>query len=183
MSVNWKDYQTSIMNCGFYDDKQLALIWDFYVSHGPSSDSQLRRKAIDYDWKKGFNMECFFKNTKIEKSDFVLEENGSLKKVGKLYSRDSVLSEGLIKGSFIRHQRQTKNGIFSKEKPEPYVDCFLRHIRNALCHSLTYFIPTIRMALFEDTDKNGSTITARLVFPAPFLIDVIKKVDVHHKFY
>lgn len=174
--------------------EEIALVWDFYVSHAPirkdekekRNDGGLRYLG-EYGWK-GSGL------TALER-EISRESNLGRIVVIKADELTQTLAEMNLepeKEICCKHPRAVVQQLFSvkvRENGECCIDeketrmvCFFRHIRNALAHNRIYYPSEGGMILLEDMNDNKK-ITARILIPTIALMNWIKIIDKNQKFY
>lgn len=183
----------SLMDSSLSSD-EIALIWDFYVSHAP-----VRKDADDkgnggglrylgeYGWKgnkeltaleRKMIMEATLGRIVIIKADELTETLASMN-LGREEEICWNHPRAVVQQSFSVNVKE--NGECKINEKEKRMACFFLHIRNALAHNRIYYSPDGRMILLEDIDNKK--ITARILIPTIALINWIRVIDKDRIFY
>ena len=181
----------SLLDSPFSAD-EIALVWDFYVSHAPIRKNQDEkgeefglRCLVDYGWKGVAGLSSLerhlirsanLKNTVVIKASGIKETLAAMNLSDKIcckHPRAVILQEHTIK--------LEETGKVNITANETRMVCLFRHIRNSLAHNRIYFFENGSMILLEDI--SNSIITARILIPTHCLIDWIRAVDKDCKFY
>ena len=172
-----------------YDTKERLAIWDFYVTHNLAGDCGLQISLENYGWDLGSSKRQKILN-QIE-SDLMRIANISKMCCIRAKSIKDTLNESAMSGFHIcvDHPRivlMQKYSVTVDENEnlkfagggESRIHCLFRHIRNSFAHSNTYFFENENVLL---EDKDGSTITARILINKQTLIDWISYIDKEKK--
>lgn len=173
-------YKKSINDSDF-DDEQIKVIWEFYVTKALTDSASQRRKIQeDYGYKniplKDMKILANFKeeNYKMLLAD---KMEGTLKKLNLLFERElkdlDIPRAVFIAPYYIEDENKPK-----AKKGEGEI--LLEHIRNSFAHGNTYFFENGMMLL---EDKNGNKITARILVKQKVLLDWINLIDKEQKYY
>lgn len=188
MRVEIQKFQKSINESDF-SLAQIAMIWDFYVTHSVAASASQKRTVKDYElssfpWNEMSQKGGFSKdqikilpansiNKTLKNYDLEVQEGKGEKKQNKAIEIDEVRIVCL-----------TQYSICDEDKPSPRcgeAESVLTHIRNSFAHGLTFFFDNGNV-LFEDKDNRG-TITARIIMHQQTLLDWISLIDHKQKFY
>lgn len=183
LKIDKKQYKKSIYNAD-YSEQELNMIWDFYVTHSLSGDSNLSRTVSEYGWPRN--------NTKRLEQALLDEANMGQFWLIKSKNIDQALEVAGLKDDeiCIQHPRSVlkqhcdidvdlyEEVKFSKE--EPRIKTIFKHIRNSLAHGCTYFFDNQNLLL---EDKRGNNITAEILISQRTLLDWIFVVDKDERFY
>lgn len=176
----------SLMDSSLSPD-EIALIWDFYVSHAPvrkdandKGNGGGQRCLGEYGWKGNKEL------TALERK-LIAEANLGrivIVKANELTETLAAMNLGDEEEICWKHPRAVVKQLFSvkvKENGECQINeqesrmaCFFRHIRNALAHNRIYYSPDGEMILLEDMDNK--TISARILIPITVLIKWIRVI-------
>lgn len=174
------EYKKSI-NKSKFDDEQIKVIWEFYVTKAlTDSASQRRRIQEDYGHSNiplkemkllaNFNDE----NYKMLLADKI---EGTLKRFN-LFFNDGLKDIDTPKAVFISPYYIEDENKPKAKKGEGEI--LLEHIRNSFAHGNTYFFENGMMLL---EDKNGNKITARILLKQKVLLDWINLIDKNQRYY
>lgn len=178
--IKYEEFKGSLKDSAF-DDADVSLIWDFYVTHAFTGGSGQERSLIDYGWEE----------KDLEALEKKLMENATIEKLCciRSHSINDTLGTCDLSNSeiCITHPRavlQQKFNIAVDENEnmkyaggtgaENRIKCLFRHIRNAFAHSNTYFFENGNVLL---EDRDNRKITARIVLPQQALLDWIGIID------
>ena len=177
--VKYEDYKGSL-KASSYDDADISLIWDFYVTYAFAAESAQSISLKDYGWE---NPEKDLEKSLMEKAqidklcciranriyDTLAACDMSNKEICITHSR------GVVQQKYsITVDENEKMSFAGGSGAETRITCLFRHIRNALAHGGTYFFESGNMLL---EDKDNSKITARKIIPQQALLDWIRIVD------
>lgn len=193
MKVEIQNYKKSI-NESEFSLAEIAMIWDFYVTHAIAKSANQRRPLKDYGiqnlpWDKMLEVANIQNdNCKILLADSINKtltkldlETVEKKKDGE--NKDKKENKA-IEIDIPKIVCITPYTISDEEKPKPKfgeAESVLTHIRNSFAHGLTYFFDNGNI-LFEDKNQRG-IITSRIILKQQTLLDWIKLIDVKEKFY
>ena len=173
-------YKKSINNSEF-DDEQIKVIWEFYVTKALTDSASQRRKIQeDYGYKNIPLKEMkLLANFKDENYRMLLADkiDGTLRSLN-LLSNDVLKDIDTPRAVFI-----SPYCIEDENKPKPKKgegEILLEHIRNSFAHGNTYFFENGMMLL---EDKNGNKITARMLVKQKVLLDWINLIDKEQRYY
>ena len=182
MIYSISENRSSITNSGLTPE-EIDLIWDFYVTKSPAEQSGQSISFISYGWEDTTSKENGFRALEEALAheagldSFVFVRAKTIKDT--LNANDLGNDRISIERSRAVLMQNYSISIDEKEKmtlksSESRVKCLFRHIRNAFAHGNTYFLGQ-RMIVLED--KEGKTITARILIPLQCLLDWITVVD------
>lgn len=184
--VRWQEFKKSLSDSSF-SYAQIAMIWDFYVTHSFSGSSGQERKLTEYGWGSGE------KDLKTVEKELML--SAGIAKLCCIRSKgiDKTLSANDFVNSEIcvEHPRiiLRQNYTLTVDENETIkfagggenrIVSLFRHIRNAFAHSNTYFFDNGNMLL---EDKEGSKVTAKILIKQQTLLDWIAIIDKNQRYY
>lgn len=173
-----------------YSFAQIDMIWDFYIAHSLGGESGLKRELTDYGWEKSERGERGYAT--LEK---LLAESAGLEKfcfIRAKSCKDTLQAMDLSNDRIcVDHPRAVLLQKFSttvdeNEKiqfaggGESRINCLFRHIRNAFAHGNTYFFDNKNVLL---EDKDGQTVSARVLITMQTLLDWISLIDREQHYY
>lgn len=182
----------SLMDCSLSID-EIALIWDFYVSHAPirkdvneKGNGGGLRYLGEYGWKgnsltileRKIIAEANLGRIVVIKADHLTETLAAMN----LGHEEEICwkhPRAVVKQLF--SVKVMENGECQISEKESRMACFFRHIRNALAHNRIFYSPNGGMILLEDMDNK--TISARILIPITVLIKWISVIDKDRIFY
>lgn len=179
-------YKKSINEAGF-SERQILILWDFYVTKSMSSTAAQCRKPSDYGIKQ-LNINSLMKTAGISDgcSKFLLAD--TMKKTLKAMDLSYSGKKGAaveIDIDRVRIAFTTPYSISDDEPPKAkegysHAKSLFIHMRNAFAHGNTYFFDNGN-ALFED--RKDSNVTAMILINKKTLLDWIVQVDSAERFY
>lgn len=187
MKVEVQKYQKSINESNF-TLAQIAIIWDFYVTHAIAETASQKRAAKDYEISK-LPWEAMIQTGNISRDKIKILPANSINKTLERY--DLKITEGKgeskknkpIEIDEVKIVCLTPYSISDEDKPTPRcgeAESVLTHIRNAFAHGLTFFFDNGNV-LLEDRIKG--MITARIILRQQTLLDWISLIDKNQKYY
>ncbi len=183
------DYKKSLMESE-YSFAQIDMIWDFYVTHALGGTSGLKRELLDYGWDKTEYGECGY--NALEK---LISESAGIEKLCFIRSKSCKDTLALMDLSndrmCVNHPRAVLLQKYSTTVDENeniqfagggenHISCLFRHIRNSFAHGNTYFFDN-KTVLLED--KDGNTVSARILIKMQTLLDWIALIDRDQNYY
>ncbi len=187
--VEISNFKKSIKDSSFSED-EIIIVWDFYVTHNVAGGTGIVRSLQDYNW-----------DIKNKRDSTLLEIEKGLMQIANIDRlcciRSKKIDNTLIACDLssnnicIEHPRavlRQKHTLTVDENErinfagggQNRIDCIFEHIRNSLAHSNTYFFENGNVLL---EDKDGSTITARIIISKQTLLDWIYYIDKDSKYY
>lgn len=180
--VKYTDFKGSLKDSAF-DDADVSLIWDFYVTHAFSGGSGQEITLESYGWND--------KDADLNRLESLLMKSAGVSALCCIRAttiKDTLgacdMSNEMI---CIEHPRivlQQKYSISINENEkikfgggsgtENRIKCLFRHIRNAFAHGNTYFFENGNVLL---EDKDGTKVTARILIPQQALLEWIGIID------
>lgn len=172
--------------------RNINLIWDFYVARSPSESSGLSITLKDYGWNDTKDTLRLGSLAQLEAS---LLETANIpkercaiirrKSIDKTLNSLALSTKGCICCPRIALTQDYSIEISEKEElkygsKESRMHCLFRHIRNSLAHGNTYLFDNDFIML---EDKYGKTETAKIMIHRRTLIDWIFAVDKNEIYY
>ena len=180
---------SSLQSSGFFSDVDIAQLWDFYVTKGPSSNQA--RKLADYSSSITYNALIRIAGGKSEQClllkadtmsrtlvDLGFYEQTKRKGKSELKPRESI-SVDEPRWCALQQYEIRDNDPPRAKSGDSDVLCLLRHIRNSFAHGYTHVLAN-RMILLCDKDSKP---TARVLIKADTLIDWVKYIDIRGMYY
>ena len=188
--VEVQNFHKSI-NESCYSSEQIAVIWDFYVTHSVASSVSLRREAKDYEQKKFPLKEMKCKAEFAEKNDRVLLADSMDRTVEEMEMHTTIGNGNDKRNNPIDISNPklictTPYTISDTDKPKAKygeAESILTHIRNSFAHGNTYFFDNKMMLLEDKARGNNGKTTAMILIRMQTLIDWIKIIDAQGKYY
>lgn len=179
-------YKKSINEAGF-SERQVSILWDFYVTKAMVSTAAQRRKLADYGINR-LTIEALMKTAGVCNNcyKFLLADTmpKTLKEMDFLYFREKD-TQTEIDIDKVRVAFTIPYSVSDDEPPKAKKNCsrvesLFTHIRNAFAHGNTYFFDNGN-ALFED--KKYNNVTAMILIKKRTLLDWIIQIDSSERFY
>jgi hypothetical protein len=170
---------------------QIDMIWDFYVTHTISGGSGLERDITDYGWRKNENKTdgypaletALFEIAELKSNICFIRSKTCKDTLGEMDLSNDMICDvhprAVLLQKFSTTVDENENIKFAGGG-ENHITCLFRHIRNAFAHGNTYFFES-GLVLLED--KDNSTVSAEILLKQQTLLDWIKVIDKHEKYY
>ncbi len=173
-----------------YSFAQIDMIWDFYVTHALGGESGLKRELSDYGWEK-----TDYGKRGIIVLEKELAASAGIEKFCFIRSKSCKDTLGAMDLSndriCVNHPRAVllqKYSITVDENEniqfagggENRINCLFRHICNSFAHGNTYCFEN-KTVLLED--KDGNTVSARILLKMQTLLDWIALIDKDKCYY
>lgn len=177
--VTIEDYRCALteMEC-FTIFEALDLI-DFYLERSLAKSCNMGDDLSSYGWKGSSELGKLEKAIKnyigVSDEQFLIAKTGAFPKTLKRFGYDNNRPICIdCPRVAITIEFTVSEGVIKPRKGSTRIECFLRHIRNAIAHGNTFFFPNNNVLFLDRKDKN---VTGFILMPSKALISIKKLSD------